>query len=280
MQMLTGCDKDASIQCYDAALEELGAPSVIFGSVEKGGYAHVIWYVGGKGIFREASSVVMDVESATKLAKSIVVGEIGTLIATSNVPGADVFVDGKRVGMSAEFEDSATPFEIPTGNHVVAIRKEGFSKEDAVNVVIEANKKALVHVEMHVLTDLDAVRKGILIGGWVTAGVGVAALATGIALEFAADAKNDEMNDKIVTGNGEDAKNIRNTWKPVKNTYSKVAWGIGAGLTAIGVGMIVFGYVYDFTGENIDRKLSNSWVPDVDMTLTPDYKGMSMGWTF
>ena len=284
MQMVTGCDKNASIACYDAACETLGAPAIIFGSVEEGGNTHLVWYVSGKGIFREVTGEVTDVASANKLAKSIVVGEVGNLIVTSNVPGADVFIDGKRIGMSAEFEESATPFELPTGSYVVAVHKEGFTKEDAVKVSIEPNKTAKVHVSMMVATDVKAIRRGIIIGGYVAGGVGLAALATGIALEFVADNKNDEMNKTILQHKtseaGQDATSIRDKWKPIKNTYSKVLWGVGAGLTAIGVSMVIFGYVYDFTGEKVERRLSNSWMPDLDMTLTPDYKGMSMGWTF
>ncbi len=284
MQMVTGCDKNASIACYDAACETLGAPAIIFGSVEEGGATHLVWYVSGKGIFREVTGDVTDVASASKLARSIVVGEVGNLIVTSNVPGADVFLDGKRIGMSAEFEESATPFELPTGSYVVAVHKEGFTKEDAVKVVIEPNKTAKVHVSMMVATDVKAIRKGILIGGYVAGGVGLAALATGIALEFVADKKNKEMDDTILqhktSDAGTKATDIRDKWKPVKNTYAKVLWGVGAGLTAIGVSMVIFGYVYDFTGEKVERKLSNSWMPDLDMTITSDYKGMSMGWTF
>ena len=283
MQMITGCDRANNIGCYDAACETLGAPAIIFGSVEEGGHTHLVWYVINKGIFREVTGEVTDVASAKKLARSIVVGEVGHLIATSNIPGADVFIDGKRIGMSAEpeFADSAVPFELPTGTYIVSIQKDGFSKEDAVKVNIEANQTARVNIDMKVATDYKAIRKGILIGGYVAAGVGIAALATGIALEFVADSKNDDMNNAIfVDHDGPEATSIRDTWKPVKNTYSKVLWGLGAGLTAIGVGMIVFGYVYDFTGEKVERKFSNTWMPQLDMTLTPDYKGMSMGWTF
>ena len=283
MQMVTGCDKNASIACYDAACETLGAPAVIFGSVEEGGKTHIVWYVSGKGIFREVTGDVTDVASASRLAKSIVVGEVGNLIVTSNVPGADVFVDGKRIGMSAEYEESATPFELVTGNYIIAVRKDGFTKEDAVKVTIEGNKTAKVHIEMAVATDMEAIRRGILIGGWVTTGVGLAAVAGGVVTYFIAKGKNTKMNDAIEAANGNQANSERNGitgGKKLMETWTPTLLAVGGGLTAIGLGMVIFGYAYDFTGENIDRKLSDSWMPKMDMTITPDYQGMSFGWTF
>ena len=76
MQMVTGCDKDASIACYDTACDTLGSPAIIFGSVEEGGETKLVWYVSGKGIFREISGRVTDRRSAEKLARDLVSSRI------------------------------------------------------------------------------------------------------------------------------------------------------------------------------------------------------------
>ena len=127
---------------------------------------HVVWYKSGVGVFREVKMTVTDQASADALASKLVVGSKGQLIVTSNVPGADVFVDGKRVGMSAEFKENAMPIDLVEGKYIVTIRKDGFTKEDAVSVVIEGDKTAEVHINMAVATDPEVVRRGILIGGY------------------------------------------------------------------------------------------------------------------
>ena len=86
MQMVTGCDKESSIACYDTACETLGAPAIVFGSIKTGGETHVVWYKSGVGVFREVKMTVTDQASADALASKLVVGSKGQLIVTSNVP--------------------------------------------------------------------------------------------------------------------------------------------------------------------------------------------------
>ncbi len=282
MQMVTGCDKEASIACYDAACETLGAPAIIFGSVKDGGEAHLVWYVSGKGIFREVKGTISDDASVEALAEQLVVGEKGSLIVTSNVPGADVFIDGKRMGMSAEFKENATPIELVTGKYIVTVRKDGFSKEDAVNVTIEGGQTASVHVDMSVATDPEAVRRGVLIGGYTSLGVGaVSTIVAGTLACLTGKERKKIVGDggAIMTGDKFEKSKMD---KAQNMEYASIAmFGVGGFFLAAGVAMVVTGFVYDFAGEDIDKALAaNPYIPTVDVSLTRDYRGMTMGWAF
>ena len=55
--------------------------------------------------------------------------------------------------------------------------------------------------------------------------------------------------------------------------------GVGAGLTAIGVALVLTGYLYDFAGEDVEASTS-PYMPKIDLNVTPEYQGMNLGWTF
>lgn len=295
MQMVTGCENGESIACYDMACETLGAPAIIFGSVKDGGETHIVWYVSGKGIFREKKGIVTDKASAEKLAQSVIVGEMGSLVVTSNVPGADVFIDGKRVGMSAEFEESATPIQLVAGNYIVAVRKDGYEKEDAVKVTIEGNNVAKLHIDMVVAQDPEAIAKAVRIAGYSSLGVGVASLIAGGVLtgltcsngkcgtgskweeskiqshlQDLADGKitSEEAGKRMGEGNSSGSKAALS---------GQVLLGVGGLFTAAGIALTVVGFVHDFAGEDVE---ANNAMPKIDFNVTPEYQGMTMGWRF
>lgn len=276
MQMVTGCDRDASIACYDAACETLGAPAIIFGSVKAGGETHLVWYVSGKGIFREARGVVTTPETAERLAKDLVIGEVGSVIVTSNVPGADVFIDGKRVGMSAEFEENAQPIELVAGNYVISVRKDGYNKEDAQKITVEGGKVSKYHVDMTVAQDPEAIARAVKIAGYVSGGVGIASLIAGAVLEGVMASKNDDLNGLIRDADPSDLKSKNSSGKNME--YAKMGmWIAGGVLTAAGVSLLLTGFLYDFAGEDVE---ANVYMPKVDFNVTGDYQGVNLGWKF
>lgn len=289
MQMVTGCENGESIACYDMACETLGAPAIIFGSVKDGGETHIVWYVSGKGIFREKKGVVTDKASAEKLAQSVIVGEMGSLVVTSNVPGADVFIDGKRVGMSAEFEESATPIQLVAGNYIVAVRKDGYEKEDAVKVTIEGNETAKLHVDMAVAQDPEAIAKAVRYAGYASLGVGAASLIAGGVMSFMVKKENDYLVNvldylvNVLNGNTDPQykfENINDKGTPDGKTYETtqyILYGVGGFFTAAGIALTVVGFVHDFAGEDVE---ANNAMPKIDFNVTPEYQGMTMGWRF
>jgi hypothetical protein len=279
MQMVTGCENGESIACYDMACETLGAPAIIFGSVKDGGETHIVWYVSGKGIFREKKGIVTDKASAEKLAQSVIVGEMGSLVVTSNVPGADVFIDGKRVGMSAEFEESATPIQLVAGNYIVAVRKDGYEKEDAVKVTIEGNNVAKLHVDMVVAQDPEAIAKAVRIAGYSSLSVGVASLIAGGVFQFLVSNTNEEIDNKI-KAHDDQSYNYTGKFREVEDVYKPCTiafYAAGGFFTAAGIALTVVGFVHDFAGEDVE---ANNAMPKIDFNVTPEYQGMTMGWRF
>ncbi len=277
MQMLTGCDTDSKIACYDSAVDTLGAQQIIFGDVADNGDTHLIWYVSGKGIFREVKGVVSDKESADKLAQRMLVGEMGTLIVTSNVPDADVFVDGKRVGKSAELVESAEPISLIAGPYIVSVRKEGYEKESDQKVMIVGGETSRVNIDLVAAFDTEGLKQALKISGWASLGVGVAALAVGGAFEALMQKEHDDMEDAIYNQhNGKEAKKHRDAGD-IDWTIKTAMYGTGAVLTAAGVALVCVGYLYDFDN---DDSMANSYIPKVDVAVSPEYSGMNFGWTF
>ncbi len=275
MQMLTGCDRDASIACYEAACETLGSHAIIFGNVAEDGNTNLVWYVSGKGIFREVSGVVTDKDSADKLAQRMVVGEMGTLVVTSNIPGADVFIDGKRVGMSAEFIENAQPLTLLAGNYIVSVRKEGYEREDAVKVEVKGGEQAHINIDLTVAIDTDKMQDTLKYAGWATFGVGVAGLIAGGALGIVTKTKNDEMNDKISKGESSGISDLND--KGDKYALStNILLGVGGVATVAGIALICVGYLYNFES---DEALA-AGIPSVNVAASPEYSGLQLGWKF
>ena len=275
MQMLTGCDRDANIACYEAACESLGSSQIIFGDMTETGETKLVWYVSGKGIFREVTGTVTDKASADKIAQRMIVGEKGSLIVTSNIPGADVFIDGKRVGMAAEYEQNAQPIELLAGNYIVSVRKEGYEKEDAQKVTIVGGEQSKLNIDLVVAIDTGKMQRTLKIAGWSTLGVGAAGLVAGGVLGLLTNMKNEEMNDDILKKQKVDAS-INDTGETMAMT-TNILLGVGGVAAVAGVALVCVGYLYNFES---DEALANTAIPKVDFTLTSDYQGMNLGWTF
>ena len=288
MLMVTGCEREGNIECYNSALETLGVSQVLFGSVDKNGEAQAVWYIGGTGVHARATGVVTDRESAEKLARDLIVGKMGYLVVTSNVAGADVFIDGKRVGLSAESESEATPIELVADtSYIVSIRKSGFTREDPIKVAIKADEKSKIHFDLSVATDPEVIQKAFVVAGWTTLGIGIASLITAGTLEVMQSRWQDHM-DKDITEKYCDANLIGGKSCKAQNdrgqtTYkAKIAmYSIGGFFAAAGAALVSVGYLYDFTGEKADAELmSNKYMPKVDFQIGSEYQGMTMGWSF
>ena len=277
MQMLTGCDREASIACYEAACETLGSSAIIFGNVGENGQTSLVWYVSGKGIFREVSGVVTDQETADTLAQRMVVGEKGSLIVTSNVPGADVFIDGKRVGMSAEFVENAQPLTLVAGNYIVSVRKEGYQREDAVKVTVVGNEQAHIHIDLVVALDENKIKNVMKYSGWGALGVGAAGMIGAFIVEGLMGSTQDTMDNGIKKGNDDkDFTNLNNKGNKLWTTKTALYVVGGVGLAA-GVTMLCLGYFYNFES---DQALADTRIPEINIAASPEFSGLNFGWTF
>ena len=276
MQMLTGCDREANIACYEAACETLGSSAIIFGNVAEDGQTSLVWYVSGKGIFREVKGLVTDTESANKLAQRMIVGEMGSLVVTSNVPGADVFIDGKRVGMSAEYMENAQPFSLLAGNYIVSVRKEGYQREDAVKVTVVGNEQAHIHMDLVVALDEDKIKRIMIYTGWAAFGVGVAGLIGGGITEGLMKVHQSDFNKAIHQGTSDDLESMKNKGETMDTAKMALYIVGGIGLAA-GVTMLCLGYFYNFES---DQALADTRIPNINVAASPEFSGVNLGWTF
>ena len=288
MQMVTGCDDAGNIACYNAACEALNAKSIIFGTIKENGETHLIWFKSGRGIFREVTGTASDRESVVRMAKEMIVGDMGSVIVTSNVPGADVFIDGKRVGMSYEFAENAKPIELVTGNYVVSIRKDGYAIEGDRKVVVTKGNVSEVHINMTVAKDPEKIRQIVTYTGYGTLAAGAVAMIVSGAImgvlhsdnlkynEDIRNGKNPPRGGTLLSGNYSSANDAGKD----KMLGANIGMGIGGFLLAAGVALVVTGFVYDFEGEDVDKAYSNKYMPKVDFNVSPEYQGMTMGWSF
>jgi len=120
------------------------------------------------------------------------------------------------------------------------------------------------------------------IAGWTTLSVGVASLITAGVVTALQHDLNETMNRAILEDNKElssgafKGKSIKDadTLGQRLNTTNLVLWPVGALLTAGGIVMVFFGYLYDFGDDNV------AGMPAVNFAVTPEYQGVSLGWRF
>ena len=283
MRDITGCDeKDELINCSQAACQALGAGQIIFGDVASDGSAKIIRFVCGERIYKYEDRVT-DKTSAQNLARRVVEGEFGTVRITSNVDDVDVFVDGRLVETKPDPRNShALLIELPVGNYPIAIQKSGYQSFVDLSVQVESGESTQLDAELSV-DKTPKIRKGLRIGGWVSLGVGVAALVSGGALGALAQFKyNPEMNDQIKDIHSEPSMSFsdQNSRGKKMALSANVLYGVGGGLAAVGVTLVCLSYFYDFSDSINVVAGADSLVPTVDFQISPDYQGLTMGWTF
>ncbi|MGI5829496.1 MAG: PEGA domain-containing protein [Bradymonadia bacterium] len=287
MQILTNCDRAASIACYEAATDMLGASQIISGTMNENGTAKLIWYVTGKGIFRTVEGSVTDIDSSVKLAQRLLVGDMGSLVVTSNIPGADIIIDGKRMGMTAEFLDNAQKIKLVAGTYIVAVRMDGYTSQDPQKVDVLGDEEVVVNFDLAVKLDQSKMQRVMKYTGWALLGTGVASMAvggivTGLAYDSHSKLRDCLKNSKDTTVTGCDPaiyskttpKNINNKANHMR-TGGFIALGVGGGLAVIGSTMLILGYFYDF---GADEAIAG--MPKLNLALSPEYQGMGLQWNF
>lgn len=127
----------------------------------------------------ETRDVTITLERAT---------EVGALAVATEVPGADVYVDNRYVGVTPLRLDG-----VATGPHTVRLAMDGF-REWRGSVQVEARGEREVRIDL--LPDLIAATPppglDLSLPGWVTLGTGVALAAVGAGLHVAAFGAADE----------------------------------------------------------------------------------------
>ena len=285
IQMQTECEdvgnSKAANMCYILASAELQAEEFIFSTIDAGGETQIIWYgEGSKGIHVYRGKVT-DLDSAEQLAKDIFIGKVGFLKVVSNVPGASVVVAGKRIGMTGEFENSAPVIELVARDepYEVTVREKGYSKEEAQRVFIEEGETRTIRVNMAKLTDPEEIRKAVKIAGYATLGAGAAAVIVGGVLYALGDSKNNDVSNKIKSGDATyDYKGNKSSADGML-TGAVASFGVGGFLLVAGGVLTALGFLYDFSYESYEDS-GVAAMPKVDFRVSPEYQGLTLGWTF
>lgn len=140
---------------------------------------------------------------------------VGTIRVKSNVRGAQIFIDGRNVGLTPYTE----PITLDEGPHQVSVKKDdytGFAKE----VPVVVNEQTEVVSEIF-LRDSPMTWKGYV--GWSALVVGV---GLGVGGFFAGQEADTFFNDT----------NDFDTW----STYQKLGYGIGGALVGVGIGLLIW----------------------------------------
>jgi F0F1-type ATP synthase membrane subunit c/vacuolar-type H+-ATPase subunit K len=142
---------------------------------------------------------------------------MGALLVDTNIRGARIYVQGQVKGL--------TPYEeeilVPAGRRQVTLEKERYSPVTRI-VDISAGKTLFLQEELF-LDDVPYSWRGYL--GWTFVGLGLAGIGGGIAVG--------------VIGSDQDLFTDSQEFKDWQ-LYQGLAYGIGGGLTALGVGLVIW----------------------------------------
>ncbi len=144
------------------------------------------------------------------------VRHVGALVLRANVRGARVYVDGNPLGRTPLDE----PLELDAGKHRVTVEKDDYTPFEG-EVLVEEGKTARLGVHLRLRQTVHTVKWPI---GWTLVGVGLAGVGAGIALNYlpAADDFNDTPQFKRLARG------------------QKIAYFGGAGLAAVGAGLVIW----------------------------------------
>ncbi len=190
---------------------------------------------------------------------------VGGIDLTCQVPGAEVLVDGRKVGMTPLIGPLSG---LPAGIRTLEVRKEGhqtFSRE----VDIPVNAARTVVALLPELPTLVSARQTPFWrnwGFWTAAGVGVAGLVLGVAMHLDANTQQDSAD--LYKQNGYAEK----YWRPYQDKADReyltayIGYGLGAaGLVAAGVLLVL-----DLATRPAEEKPAETQKIDVAFQRLPD----------
>jgi len=282
--LLEDCDPSTNA-CLDRIAGELfKVDHLIHGIVSGKGESHLVWYTKGKGKHREIGPSITDAASAKAAAKKLIFGETGKLSVTTKNPGAEVVIDGDAVGL--------TPYEgeLAVGRHEIMVRKSGFL--DSSTRKVEVREGDITNVEFELEVDPDAVvddgeMSTLMLTGWIVTGVGgatliAASITSGLFLS-SESSYEDKFPDVTGAGNEPDPGDVDDLFNEKDKaetlaTTSNILWGIGGGVTATGLVLVLVAALDDDGAEAAGEETALK--PTFKPELARDGAGASLIWTF
>ena len=185
-----------------------------------------------------------DAEDASEVQAKISVleGLLGTLRISSNVSDYEVWVDERMVGRSA------TEILVPSGSHVVELRKDGYQAAQQ-EVQLPARTTKELTFELNEIKEYKGMTPAVSI---IFSVLSVGSLALGTIMAFRAKAKNDEAETLLMSG-GEAALMAEDLRPKIKDLALIADIGLAAGLV-FGAVAIITGLRTNWGGKGDDAK--------------------------
>ncbi len=183
----------------------------------------------------------------------------GTVRVTANIRNAQIFIDGRNIGLTPYREDIV----LDEGMHQITVSKDEYASWSQ-EIEVAANEAYEVRAEVY-LRDPPTTWKGPL--GWTSIAVGALLGGGGVAAGFQADLFFSDSDDFAF-------------W----STLQKVGYGVGGGLLAVGIGLVIWEAVddemvkdsdrlEDAVGEQLSEERGLRWSPVVTFGPNGGYAG-------
>jgi len=188
-------------------------------------------------------------------------GLLGTVVVTSNIEGAEVWIDDRRVGTSPG------SFRVPSGGHVVELRTEGYSPARA-EATVAARREVSIELVLEALGADHGLHPALFV-----AGAGLTLASLGVAIGFWVDAlvQHDAAVARSVRTDGSQYELVPEDLDAIGR--SVVIGDVMLGVTgALAIGSFVLLLFTDWSG-------SRSSSPDVALMpwIGSDGAGLSVG---
>ncbi|MFN3200528.1 MAG: PEGA domain-containing protein [Bradymonadia bacterium] len=177
--------------------------------------AHIVW-IELEGYEPIRQEIEVQVKEPFRLNLALrKVQNLGWLHVDCTVIDAQVYIDGKNVGLSPFKE----PLPYSAGRHQVVVTRDGYTRFDE-HVSVEKGATTRVNAYLVRTETVSSWRSGL---GWTSNVLGVLALAGGgVAYYFADQEFNDTARYDELVG------------------YQNIGYGVGGGLLAIGIGLLIW----------------------------------------
>ncbi len=186
----------------------------------------------------------------------------GTLQVKSAPSRARVFINGVK-----QEEVTPTRLVLAEGEHTLLLQLDGYQSHEQV-FVLEHNSEVEIDIFLPPLIESDAGPSSLSVAAYITLGVGVVGLGTGLATYFSAKSRYDAFIDSGKTD--QDARDAGRTW----STISVVSYVVGGSALTIGGGLLLWSLL---AADEDDGEASAGWVPRL---CGPDlaHGGMNCAW--
>jgi hypothetical protein len=223
-----------------------------------------VW-VAKAGYREETSNVEVELGRHVQVTQGLTRVDFGRLRVVANVRGAEVQVDGKKVG------NAPGTFDVPSGSHTVTVSADDMKDWEQV-VDVRRGKETPVRVRLRPSVSRT--------GAWITGVLAVAALGGGITLGLLSNSEKDAINADVKAGKlTSDDSRIGGILDGSPGALFALGADVAFGAAAILGGLSLYYFVRDPLpdSEGVVQE-PRDWA--VSPFFTPNAAGVSGSWSF